>query len=130
MFALPQHVIKLFSYYTALSEEAPLKSVFEGDEWSAWKVWPREPSVRFERSDDWWDRVLLQKQNLHDPGSAYAGGLKRIHLVMLPKTKIAKMATFVDAAVHEESQRENMVDVFSRAKKVVQHTKKAEQRNF
>ena len=30
------------------------------------------------------------------------------------------MAAFVDAAVHEESQRENMVNVFSHAKKVVQ----------
>ena len=116
------NVFNCFPTSTELSEEAPLKRVFEGDEGSAWKsLAERAKAYDSERSDDWWDRVHIAKKIYTILDQQYAGGLKRnTPGYASEQQKSHKMATFVDAAVHEESQRENMVDVFSRAKKVVQ----------
>ena len=51
---------------------------------------------------------LLQKKNFTRSWIRNTPGvLSRIHLVMLPKNKNRKMATFVDAAVHEEWQEKH-----------------------
>jgi len=116
------NVFKCFPTTTALSEEAPLKTLFKGDEGSAWKsLAERAKAYDSKRSDDWWDRVHIAKKIYTILDQQYAGGLKlNTSGYNSEQQKSQKMATFVDAAVHEESQRENMVDVFSRAKKVVQ----------
>ena len=116
------NVFNCFPTTTALSEEAPLKTLFKGDEGSAWKsLAERAKAYDSKRSDDWWDRVHIAKKIYTILDQQYAGGLKlNTPGYNSEQQKSQKMATFVDAAVHEESQRENMVDVFSRAKKVVQ----------
>jgi hypothetical protein len=117
------NVFNCFPTTTALSEEAPLKTLFKGDEGSAWKsLAERAKAYVSKRSDDWWDRVHIAKTEFYTIlDQQYAGGLKlNTPGYNSEQQKSQKMATFVDAAVHEESQRENMVDVFSRAKKVVQ----------
>ena len=116
------NVFNCFPTTTALSEEAPLKTLFKGDEGSAWKsLAERAKAYDSKRSDDWWDRVHIAKKIYTILDQQYAGGLKlNTSGYNSEQQKSQKMATFVDAAVHEESQRENMVDVFSRAKKVVQ----------
>lgn len=122
------NVLNCFLTSTELSEEAPLKRVFEGDEGSAWKsLAERVKAYDSERSDDWWDRVPIAKKELYTIlDQQYAGGLKQnTFSYASEEQKSQKMATFVDAAVHEESQRENMVDVFSRAKEVVQQYKES-----
>ena len=116
------NVFNCFPTSTELSEEAPLKTLFKGDEGSAWKSLAERAKVYdSKRSDDWWDRVHIAKKIYTILDQPYAGGRKKNTLgYNSEQQKSQKMATFVDAAVHEESQRENMVDVFSRAKKVVQ----------
>ena len=117
------NVFNCFPTSTELSEEAPLKTLFKGDEGSAWKsLAERAKAYDSERSDDWWDRVPIAKKEFYTIlDQQYAGGRKQgTPGYASEEQKSQKMATFVDAAVHEESQRENMVDVFSRAKKVVQ----------
>ena len=104
------NVSDCFLTSTTLSENAPLKRLFEGSEKSAWKsLAERAKAYNARKYDDWWDQVPIAEKDVYTIlNQPYAQNKSRM------------MPAFVNAAVHEESQRKNMVNVFSDAKKAVQ----------
>jgi len=117
------HVFDCFLRGTDLSEKAPLKGLFEGDKKSSWEsLVERAKAYDARKYDDWWDQATVEEKKIYAIlNQPYARGLKKnASEYDAAQSESRKMAAFVRAAVHEESQRENMVNVFSDAKKAVQ----------
>jgi len=116
------NVFDCFLSGTDLSEKAPLKGLFEGNEESALKsLAERAKAYDARKYDDWWDQVPVEENVYKILNQPYARGLTtNASGYKASASESLMMKTFVRAAVHEESQRENMVNVFSDAKKAVQ----------